>query len=361
MSITEIDRRTKKKSLEIELNQIISVVKMHVSYRAIILYGGYGRNEGAWYKRKDGFYPYNDFDILIVVDSDNLKERKLAELTSVLKERISTRFIDISTILTSKLCNLPVTIFNYDLKYASMVLDGDSSVLDYIPNYSVKSIPLKEGEILFFTRLWTFCGSFNRLESLSGDSSRFFKYQMAKAILAVVDVILLINQTYHPSYKKRVEIITSLTGRGVRECDIPLFWWALAEKLSPSSNYIGTEDVEELYFKVAQLYRFYMLKLLSLQHKKVFVTIQDFSGYYRHNFFTNFKRVIYPILKRGSRRFEKIYFSNLVQMGILSHILNEKEDKKSIFRLRKYMANAGKSVRAEWDEIRLQVAELRLE
>ena len=56
------------------LNQFFSIIIDEIkplNPQAIIIYGSYGRNEGAWILDKNNFLPYNDFDIVIVDDSTN--------------------------------------------------------------------------------------------------------------------------------------------------------------------------------------------------------------------------------------------------------------------------------------------------
>jgi hypothetical protein len=59
----------------------------------------------------------------------------------------------------AELRKLNPSIYNYDLKYASKVIQGDPDVLNLIPEMDPSKLPLKEGKTLFFTRLWTLLGS----------------------------------------------------------------------------------------------------------------------------------------------------------------------------------------------------------
>jgi hypothetical protein len=66
-----------------EVNKAISSVK------SIILYGGYGRNEGSWYQNSDGVYkPYNDYDILLV-NGNKVEPHVLSTLKKKILKKIN--------------------------------------------------------------------------------------------------------------------------------------------------------------------------------------------------------------------------------------------------------------------------------
>ncbi len=120
---------------------------------AIIMYGGYGRGEGAWVSNKGGALPYNDYDILIISNS-TVDKGKLLLLRKELAKKIGISWVDISIMKKKKLKRLKPSIFNFDLKNGSEVIYGDSSIQDSIPEFKPSNIPLKEIRILFYTRLF---------------------------------------------------------------------------------------------------------------------------------------------------------------------------------------------------------------
>ena len=131
------------------------------------------------------------------------------EIKLKIKSLIDIKWIDISVLKEQKLKRLKPTIFNYDLKYGSKIIYGDKNILTKIPNYYECDISLNEIDTLFKTRMWTFLGSLkeNFPANLYGDDSRFFRNQMSKALLAIVDVKLILINKYHTSYKTRVKRI----------------------------------------------------------------------------------------------------------------------------------------------------------
>ena len=345
-------------------NQIIKTiidesVKQYPALKHIILYGGYGRDEGAWYQDDSGnVYPYNDFDLVfvfcgVVPDMGELLDfrKKLALLAEV-------QWIDITLDSESNLPNKKNSIFNYDLKFGSRVIYGDEKILDVLPEFSAEKINLIEGEILFFTRLWTFSGGLTSSINLTKDDFRFFRYQMSKAILAVMDAVLLINQSYHTSYKMRCEILLKKKFELVRDSDYVLFKWALDQKLSPTNEFMSNVDIEELYMAVANMYRYYMLGLLSKKYNTRFNSILEFSRFYKKNVMVNLKRIAYPLLKR-SFTIEKVYYANIVQMNVLSMILMEGDTDKLLRSSSKIMNKFGYNITNNLESIKAAVADLR--
>ena len=100
----------------------------------IVLYGGYGRDEGGWICTDGSYFPYNDYDIVLIVD-DRLrvkKRRLIADLEKKLLSLIKVKFIDIAIYEASKLRRLRNSIFNVDLIRASKVIYGDKNIFGNI-------------------------------------------------------------------------------------------------------------------------------------------------------------------------------------------------------------------------------------
>ena len=223
---------------------------------SIYLYGGYGRDEGSWVieeinGRKQA-KPYNDYDIALIVKKKLPKER-LFILESELKKYVDVKWIDISQYTLSKLKHFKARIQNYDFKYASKWIYGRRDILDNIPEMDAKGITLKDVEILYVTRIWTLIGSFPKegLQKMSKENEMFFRNQMAKCVLAVVDCILVSEQEYDPSYRKRVAKILEIT----TDEDLKhLSKWALEEKLFPSYTGMAENQILDLYLTINRLF-----------------------------------------------------------------------------------------------------------
>ncbi len=230
---------------------------------SIILYGSYGRGEGGFFiTDKQKISAYNDYD-LVVISDQFVSSHELKSLEESLVAITDVQWIDICQKNKEILQNLSLTIFNYDLKFGSKVIYGDPLILDCIPDFNSKEISLNEAETLYFTRLWPFLGSISEkafVDGLENDESRFFRNQMCKAYLAVIDVVLLQSKSYHTSYVERVERfkLTSSTQENKKLAD-----WAIEEKLRPSNQRMSGEEVKSLYSTILSVYLKEMYQVLS--------------------------------------------------------------------------------------------------
>jgi hypothetical protein len=235
----EVDDR-----IEADLKVITNAVKAaYPDLRSTVLVGSFGRGEGQVSLVGAGsgrsIRPLNDYDLVLITESSRA-DASLNELRSSLARQIGIDWVDLVIYPQSKLARLRPTLFNYDLKYGSRVIDGDADVLAEMPSWSPEDIPLDEAERLLFTRLWCLLGPY-RLgmedRPQSPAASRFLRRQIAKALIGVQDAQLMLIGAYDPSYRRRAR-------RFRREfaelADIfPLLEAALGEKLSPGEEDLG--------------------------------------------------------------------------------------------------------------------------
>ncbi len=327
---------------------------------SIILYGGYGRGEGSWVKIAEKKYtPYNDYDILIIYDK-KLASVNFKKLASELARDIGIRWIDIGQITINNLCRYKPSIYSYDLKYGSKVIYGDKNILLHIPDYKSSDLSLKEGEILFFTRLWTLLGSLDqdafRVE-LKDDQSRFFRNQMAKAILAVVDILLLQKGLYHTSYKSRVERLTTYYSH--RQDIIDLANWALEEKLLPKSPLMSPQEVKKLYTTVHKTFISEMYKVLSMYYHFKVDSPNKIAFLLKWSPKNLIYRLAWLVLKRNKAIERKIAI-NLAQSYIVSAFgqTNNNYLAKGIKYLQYCVPSFPSS--SSWDDTRIKISQIRL-
>ena len=215
---------------------------------AILLCGGYGRGEGAWFEDAEGNpSPYNDYDLAVITEKP-LSREKYSKLRKRLAKEIGINWVDIDCYSKLQLSRAKSTIHNVDLFEASTVLWGNKDWKKEFKQPVASKIGKEDIIRLYTTRMWTFLGSLGREVAKNDvDSSRFFCNQMAKAVLAGCDMRLVANKRYNTSYKERVSIVCKYY------IDIPenerLCKWAISEKLHPSSNTLTAEDVHTLFNK----------------------------------------------------------------------------------------------------------------
>jgi len=349
--------------MDAHMNQIIeSITSLLSETLTIIIYGSYGRNEGGWYNTiEDGYQPFNDYDIILIKDN-KIPTTILSSLKKKLLEKINIKWIDLSQMTTVELTKLEPSIFNYDLKYGSNVIYGDLNVLDLIPRIEAKDIPLEDGNILFKTRMWSFFGSLDETSfdrGVVGEDSRFFRNQMAKAVLSIVDVCLLQKGAYHYSYKQRVSSFKKLYSHKKELC--ALSEWALSEKLEPKAPEMSKYEVESLYSNV----HFYFLKEMFIVLSKRFKTIirkpEKLILLWHYHPLILFKRVAYFLYKR-SMNFEDKIKIDIVQLYLISAYKKGSINRQYLTKANYLMKELDPSVsqNLSWDKARLIVAKMRL-
>ena len=327
----------------------------------IILYGSYGRDEGGRYIDHQGsIKPYNDYDILIILNQ-LISNDEILMIKNKLESQVRVRWVDVSQKTIKQLGKLKLSIFNYDLKYASKVIYGKKKILDSIPKIDASKLPLEEANILFKTRMWTFMGSLDgtALETgITGEDSRFFRNQMAKAVLSIVDVCLLQKGAYHSSYKERVRLYKKLYSDNKELC--LLSDWALSEKLEPKAPHMDKHDVKKLYVKVHKNYIEEMLIVLS---KRYHVKIDKpeklilLWKYYPINFI---KRIGYLFIKR-TKTFEKQIMLEIVQLYLLFAFNKNCKKYQKIANNLLQKLDSSTRTNLSWHQARLQASRMRLE
>jgi predicted nucleotidyltransferase len=347
---------------------IIAIITKHIKYiESIILYGSYGRGEGAWVLHEDGLLkPYNDFDLL-VINKANAEDGALGLIAArkELEKEIDINFIDISLKPHIFLEKSRGSIYSYDLKYGSDVIYGDSSILNSLPNISSEEIPLLEAELLFHTRLWTFIGGdvFYK-NSTKEKQALFFFYQMSKAVLSVMDSLLLLIGCYDVSYNTRLINLKKYSSKikFFRDEDMPYFEWALKNKLKPGVHGLGEqENQHDFSMKILEIYCYYMLKVLEIYHGKSFKTILSYLTHYKCKLKNHLKRLYYYIILKDSG-FENQYQSSILYMYCLAKFMGERFDKKNQKKwdliLEKY--NIEEASQEDMAQLRFEILKIRL-
>lgn len=171
----------------------------------VLLCGGYGRGEGAYLTRDDNTTPVNDVD-LVIVPHENQERHTLKNALLRAHETFGVP-VEGQWLPKRYLENAPFTMFNYDLKFGSLVLSGDANIVDSMPNYDAGGMPLWEGIALLFNRIAGLISGFPRvLESLPdsiGDKRSYQANQVCKALVACGDLFVIINRQYHCNYRER--------------------------------------------------------------------------------------------------------------------------------------------------------------
>lgn len=330
---------------------------------SIVLVGGYGRSEGSWVynEEKDEYLPYNDYDIVVVTENQSI-HADIENIRKELAEKVGIKWIDITIISNDQLKKLHPTIYYYDLKYASRVIFGRIEILDEIPVFRKNEITLWDVEALFFTRLWTFMGCMGKegfdKKQFMGDEARFFKNQMAKAVLATVDAMLIYTHNYEPLYRNKIRRAIEVFPE--KEWLETIGKWALNEKLHPSIGSLSSSEARDVYTKIHDIYKTEFSAILK--------------KYYAFNFELPFLiqvnmllkpyyliRRIGNILIRRNLKYENHIKLNLAQTYIFFAYDNDSCNNILFKKAIKLVRSIDKKVKPmiTWDELRVYIAVLR--
>lgn len=355
---------TQSETFERHIEVIISeCLKLDPVPISIILYGSFGRDEGSWYRDDNGnWIPYNDYDICIV-SRIGISRANLRKSSEAIGNKIGIRWVDLGIIHPEELPKLRSSILNYDLRNASKVIFGDPTITNNIPEINRKTLPTIEIQTLFFTRLYTLIGSLGEKgidNILEGEESRFFRNQMAKAILAVDDILLLLKGEYISSYRKRIDKLAELSVENDELLKISQ--WALEEKLHPQATLMQPEEVRTLYALVNKLFFNIMYRGLSTHFKRTVNVPEKIEYCLKWRPIAQIKR-LYWIVRFRNLRMENQLTVHLAQSYIAASWSPEGINDKLLSRGIRLLSNVDRHIpqQTTWNKARLEAARLRME
>lgn len=354
--ITELSiQHVLKAKIDVLVNGIANA--MPKPPQAIYLVGGYGRGEGAWYEDETGLHPYNDFDLAVITENP-LEHDKTEALRKQLAKAVDIKWVDIDYYSVDKLASLTPTIHNVDLLEGGSLIYGEDVIKQNGLSLNPKEIGKHDLLILYWTRMWTFLGSWEGcFRQLNIDEARFFRNQMAKAVLAACDMRLVKLHKYTTSYRKRARIVIEEFKEDKNLCE--LAEWAINEKMRPSGMEMMMKTMESLYFRVKEVF-IGAFSFAFGDDAKYFLNPDKTRIYYL--FHTQlYLRYIYTILRyhksRTLRGQAVFYAMNYVFHANKQGEINRNYLKKASNLLIKqgYIKQPNNS----WDELRLLVANAR--
>lgn len=210
---------------------------------ALLLGGGYGRGEGGVLKTDEGDKPYNDLEFYILLSGSDLLNHKLyhhrvEELAHKLTAQVGIE-VEFKLLTSRKLEQSPVSMFYYDLISAHRLVHGDESWLAHCQHHrAAHRIPLHEATRLLFNRCSGLLFSQEKLlaPEFSTADADFVGRNLAKAKLALGDVILAMRREYHWSCRERHKRLRKLDADGALQSFnsvVPLHAQGVEFKLHP--------------------------------------------------------------------------------------------------------------------------------
>lgn len=344
-----------QEKIGILVNGIIEA--MPIIPQAIYLVGGYGRGEGAWYEDEIGLHPYNDFDVAVITDNP-LEHDKTEALRKQLAIAVDIKWIDIDYYSINTIGLLTPTIHNVDLLGGGALIYGKDVIKQNGLSLNPQEIGIQDLIILYWTRMWTFLGSWEgAFHQLNVEEARFFKNQMAKAVLAACDMRLVKMQKYTTSYRERARIVTEEFKEDTNLCE--LVEWAIKEKMRPSSSEMMVKHMESLYFRVKDLFIDSFAFAFGVD-AKFFLDPGKTKHYYLRHTKLYLRHIYYLIRYRKSKvtRGQDVFYAmNYVFHANVRGAINTSYIKKASDLLMKHrFINTPVN---SWDELRLLTANAR--
>jgi hypothetical protein len=191
----------------------------------ILLGGGYGRGEGGVLRTAAGDRPYNDLEFYVLLRGSRVlnewRHRKsLARLAHHLTEQAGIE-VEFKILSTETLRRHPVTMFYYDLVQGHHRVWGRTDLLRGCEHHlRAELIPLEEATRLLFNRCSGLLFARQRLDRspFGADDADFVERNLAKARLALGDVVLAATGKYHWSCRERARRLADLSPPGGVPC-----------------------------------------------------------------------------------------------------------------------------------------------
>ena len=321
---------------------------------SIILYGSFGRGEGAIYNDKKRDKLLNDIDILLIVKR-KIDVNSIEKIKKELLKHIDIEWIDITQKTKINLKNSNASVFNYDLKYHSTILYGDKNILNLIPEIESHDIEYNEIKILFFSRIWCFLGSYKSegITDLDGYEAAYFRNQMSKIIFALIDVILISNKKYISSYYKKIEVYKDFFSGDYDSLNRHLKY-ALENKFKPSKNKIKASEIKDILNDLASEFFKVFSMGLSLAYNKEINGPEEIVKAFKLDHRLIIKKWVFNLFK-PSRKNE---FNELICRTYLVGSIINKDLFNEAVKYYKLILNEEKKENPSYDDIRVKIVKL---
>lgn len=252
----------------------------------LLLGGGYGRGEGGVLATSTGDQPYNDLEFYVFVRGNRiLAERKYRAALHSLGERLSVRAgleVEFKVLTIKTLRRAGPSMFYHDLVVGHRRIIGGESLLSGCEHHrDPRRIPLHEATRLLMNRCSGLLFSAERLarEEFTSAESDFVGRNLAKAQLAIGDVVLTLHGKYHWSCRERRVRLGDLRRVAREEWLADMLQHHSAGvlfKLRPIRSRATREELAERHRSLVELSRQVWLWLEKTRLNEVF---SDTAGY----------------------------------------------------------------------------------
>lgn len=201
-------QRAHRSSLDTMLEQVAErVVERIPGIVGVMLVGSFARDEGGFVERQGRLVPYNDLDLVAVVEGNPRRLREpLARLGHELSAEVGVD-VDLWPVARSVLEQPPKTLFWLDVALGGgRMLWGPSGLVPR-GRVALREVPLEEAGRLLANRATGL--ALSRLTGASEDPLRFRRH-IHKSVLAAGDALLLERRLYAPNVAARAQKLAEL-------------------------------------------------------------------------------------------------------------------------------------------------------
>lgn len=185
----------------------------------LALAGGYGRGEGGVLRENGHDLPYNDLEFFVFIRgstllNDRLYKAALHKLGESLSHVVGLD-VEFKILSLARLRSSPVSMFYYDLVMGHRWIVGNEKLFTGCNHHrDATLIPLHEATRLLFNRCSGLLFAGERLghENFTVADADFIGRNLAKAQLALGDVVLTMEGLYHWSCLERHRRLQELAG-----------------------------------------------------------------------------------------------------------------------------------------------------
>lgn len=253
---------------------------------AIALGGGYGRGEGGVLKTPTGDTPYNDVEFFVFVrGSLLLQQHRWGSVLHQIAHEMTEAYgieIEFKMLTLAKLRQSPPSMFYYDLVMGHHWALGDDSLLVGCTHHRDASlIPLHEATRLLMNRSSGLLFAKHRLtkEDFSAEDADYVARNLAKAQLALGDVLLTAHGHYHWSCLERRRRLISLDLPLVSVlCLIPHHTAGVKFKLHPHLTTASREELATLHQNLTSAAQTLFLWLESRRLRHPFQSVASYTN-----------------------------------------------------------------------------------
>jgi len=235
------------------------ILQKESDIQAIFLVGSFGRNEGSVLDLDGKLMIVNDYDLVLISKKKRTQE-SIDQLRRELELNTKIRQIDISFYTKKELRRLKFSMYSYDLKYASKLLWGSKEYLNLVPRMNAEDMPLIEAVrplLLFPVSLL----QAHPQEEMS-PTDLFWSYQqITKSIFGWASALLILNNKYDPSYKKRYLIFKEIYKDFPELC--MLLEQAVSFKLDPVFDPIDINNYYDFWRKCSNVHIDILIRVLQ--------------------------------------------------------------------------------------------------